>query len=291
MEYLNTEDGCALATEWLQPEQETLGVLVIASATGVRRQFYRPFAEAQRQQGWRVLLWDPRGVGDSRLSAEAFSRVRMQDWGQHDLHAILQHARSEAQDLPLYLLGHSAGGNLAGLAPSLPLCDGLLLVASGTCYWRDYPLWQWPRVLFSWWVWLPLILVLFKDVPAWAGVGQRLPRGVARQWRQWCLLPEYLFDDPGLNVKAYAQLQVPLLALSMPDDHDFAPLVTTRKLMARYRGCMSELRRLRALPGGGRLGHFDFFRTRHAGLWNEVSDWLELQRQQYSPRRAAPDAV
>lgn len=279
MEYLNTEDGCSLAIEWLHPEQAELGVLVIASATGVRRQFYRAFAEAHRQQGWRVLLWDPRGVGDSHVPAEEFSRVRMQDWGLHDLTAILQHARRVAKQRPLYLLGHSAGGNLAGLSPKLPLCDGLLLVASGTCYWRDYPLRQWPRVLFSWWVWLPLILTLFKDVPAWAGVGQRMPRGVAKQWRQWCLLPDYLFDDPELNVAGYARLQVPLLALSMPDDQDFAPYVTTRKLVDRYSSCQAELRQLEALSGCGRLGHFDFFRTRHAGLWHEVSDWLQRQHK------------
>jgi predicted alpha/beta hydrolase len=202
----------------------------------------------------------------------------MADWGRYDLEGVLRQVREqyEPDGSKVVVIGHSAGGNLAGLAPSLPTIGGLCLIASGTCYWRLYRKREWPRMLLAWHVLMPLLLRSFGYLPAKLGVGHDLPRGIVWDWRNWSLQNDDLFADHSLDLQGYGGFAGPLLALSMADDHGFAPLAAVNDLLARFDAAQVQHSQLRAdAVGLPAIGHFGFFRRSHAGLWGRVTDWLD----------------
>ena len=277
---IKTEDSRALAANWVRAAGPTpaFANAVIHSATGVPQHYYRAFAQHLGEHGFDVLLWDARGIGASASVPARSDPATMRDWGQRDQQAVLHHVRTEHPARPLVIIGHSSGGHLSGLAPLTVGADGLVLIASGCCDWRDYPLAQWPSLLMAWWVVMPLLLVLCGHLPAWAGVGHPLPRGVADEWRRWSLTRGYLFGDPALDSRGYASYAGPLLALSMSDDLGFAPPAAVRALLRRFSGARIEHREIPAAAGAhGRIGHFGFFRAQNASLWPQVTQWLQAR--------------
>ena len=274
-----SEDGRPLAAHWLRAADvapaPALATAVIHSATGVPRRFYAAFAQHMCEQGFDVLLWDARGIGESATLPVRRDPAKMRDWGQLDQQAVLRHVRARHPSRPLVVVGHSSGGHLAGLAPLTAGADALILVASGLCDWRDYPVAQWPRLWGAWWVAAPVLRALWGHLPAWAGVGHALPRGVADEWRRWSLTRGYLFGDPTLDTRGYAAYAGPLLALSMSDDQGFSPPRAVQALLHRFSGARIEHREIPAAAGAhGRIGHFGFFMPQNATLWPQVTQWL-----------------
>ena len=275
---IRTADGRLLAANWVRARgiESVRGTVVIHSATGVPRQYYSAFAQHLSEQGFDVLLWDARGIGESATMPARDDPATMRDWGERDQQAVLQHLRTTYPFRTLAIIGHSSGGHLSGLAPLTASADALILVASGGCDWRDYPLAQWPRLLAAWWLVAPVLLPLWGHLPAWAGVGHALPRGVAKEWRRWSLTRGYLFGDATLDTSGYSSYCGPLLALSMSDDHGFAPPATVHALLQRFDGARIEHREIAASEGArGRIGHFGFFKPQNSALWPYVSRWLD----------------
>lgn len=291
---ITSEDGRQLSGNWERAvgAAPALGTVVVHSATGVPRHYYSAFARHLCEQGLDVLLWDARGIGDSATLPMSDDAATMRDWGQRDQQAVLRHVRTEYPARRLLILGHSSGGHLSGLAPLTACADALVLVASGGCDWRDYPVLQWPRLWFLWWVAAPVLLAFWGHLPAWAGVGQALPRGVVRDWRRWSLTRGYLFGDTALDTRGYAEYAGPLLALSMSDDRGFAPPGTVRALLRRFGRARIEHRQIPAEQGArGRIGHFGFFKPQNAALWPQVSSWLRARAAAgQEPPPPSPDA-
>ena len=280
MEVINiqTEDGRLLAGNWIRATGAlpVRGTVVIHSATGVPCKFYNAFAAYLSEQAFDVFLWDARGIGKSATVHARDDAATMRDWGQRDQQAVLQHLISSSSSGKLVIIGHSSGGHLSGLAPLTANADALILIASGGCDWRDYPPSQWPRLLAAWWLAMPLLLQLFGYLPAWAGVGHDLPRGVAQDWRHWSLTRGYLFGDATLDTSGYSGYVGPLLALSISDDRGFAPPGTVRTLLQKFVNARKQHREIDATEGHrGKIGHFGFFKSQNASLWPHVSKWLD----------------
>jgi len=155
-----------------------------------------------------------------------------------------------------------------------------MTVAAGSGYWRDYVPALRRVAPLLWYAIVPAVLPLFGYFP-----GRRLgligdvPFGVMRQWRAWCLDPDYLFgvEDPAWRVN-YARLAQPILSLSFTDD-EYLSERNIESLHAFYSGAAREMRRLAPSDVGvNRIGHFGFFRRRHAeSLWRQACDWLVVQ--------------
>lgn len=272
-----TEDGRPLAADWLcsSSRHSALGVVVIHSATGVRREYYHEFAQYLTEHGFDVIVWDARGIGGSSTLPVRDDPAKMRDWGQLDQHAVLQHAKTLHPHGLLIIVGHSSGGHLAGLTPLTARADALILIASGGCDWRDYPIGQWPRLWAVWYVAMPIVLAIWGHVPAWAGLGHALPRGIASEWRRWSLTHGYLFEDPTLDTRGYAAYAGPLLALSISDDKGFSPPGAVQALLHRFSNSQIEHRQISAALGNkGRIGHFGFFKRENSALWPAVTHWL-----------------
>jgi predicted alpha/beta hydrolase len=110
-------------------------------ALGVTARHYLPLAEALAGRGIAVWLHEWRGAGSSSLRA-----APGQSWGYRELLAdIAASERAVAAALPAQqrvIGGHSLGGQLAccHLALQPDAASALWLVASGSPYWRAFPI-------------------------------------------------------------------------------------------------------------------------------------------------------
>lgn len=269
-----TADDRQLGARCWQPDGDPIGQVVIHGATAVPHPYYRAFASHLADRGFRVLTYDYRGVGASREGSIADDPVTMRDWID-DADAAQRWLSERAPDLPLLAIGHSFGGQIAAALPHAPRADALVLVAAQSGYWRRFPAAAQARLWLSWTVILPGLTRAFGYLPSWAGLGEDLPAGVARQWARWCLSPDYFLSElPELQPRLGAY-DGRVLALSFHDD-DFAPVDNVRWLLGQLRSAPIEHRHLAPLDAGmARVGHFGAFRpAAEAGVWSRVEAFL-----------------
>jgi predicted alpha/beta hydrolase len=115
-----------------------------------------------------------------------------------------------------------------------------------------------------------------------------LPRGVAAQWRRWCLSPAYLGAESAAVRAQLAQVTTPITALSMEDD-EMMTFAGTRALFGLYEGARVDYRRVRPADHGVRhIGHFGFFRPKAgASLWPLAERWVDESLGGEAPAAAA----
>ncbi|AKV00765.1 hydrolase of the alpha/beta superfamily [Labilithrix luteola] len=251
-------------------------VIVIASATGVRRGFYAGFATYLAARGFDVVTFDYRGIGASRADEQSSASVTMRDWGELDLAAVVTWAADMLGDGRISVVGHSVGGQLLGLLPEPSRIRAAVTVGAQS---GDYRLWPMPsRLLMAllWYGVVPSVTKMVGYLPGKLGIGEDLPPGVALEWARWCRTPDYLVGDGGDSRRAsFARLEAPVLAYGFDDD-GYAPEAAVDALMSFYTGARIERRQLGR--SDGRFGHFGFFRRRHEALWNEVAGFLGKSR-------------
>lgn len=269
-------DGRALAARLFTTPAlgEPRALVVINGATGVPQRFYRHFARFLAAEGWAVLTYDYRGMGESRTGPLRRSDATMRQWGEEDFAGVLAWARQEYPRIPHALVGHSFGGQALGLADASQL-DAVVLVAAQS---GDVRHWQgrwYPLLMGLWWVLMPLASRAWGYFPGRLGVGGDLPSGVARQWARWCRTPGYLTAHVEGARETYRRVTAPVLAWSFEGDI-YAPRPSVEALLGWLERAKVEYRYLEGeeLPEGG-LGHFGFFRPRTGEpYWREVGEWL-----------------
>jgi predicted alpha/beta hydrolase len=275
MESLSLEnvDGVALGARLYRSGGALNGAVVVAGAMGVRQDYYAPFARWLAAQGYAVLTFDYRGMGDSRAPAHAKSLRGLDadlfSWAR-DYDAAIDALRAHAPEAPLYLVGHSLGAQLPGLLRNPDRVSGLLSVAAGSGYWRHNapPLKR--IVLYFWHVLVPVVTTVWGYFPG-KRIGKvgDLPRGVILQWRRWCLHPRYVVGAEGEAVRQqFEQVRFPVVALSITDDE----MMTERGTHVLIEGYANAPRRVeRVAPSEAnamRIGHFGFFREQfQSSLW------------------------
>ena len=246
--------------------------VVIGPAMGVPQRHYADFAAWAAGQGVRVLTFDYRGQGAS-LALLAHRRLRqvdadLSDWSA-DYEAATRHLHARAPELPLLLLGHSLGAQLPGLFERTDHIAGLLAVAAGSGYWRENAPQLRKRVLLLWHGMVPLLTPLFGYFPGrrLGAVGD-LPAGVIRQWRRWCLHPQYSAVEGPAVRQRFAAVRFPIRALSITDD-EMMTLPGTQSLLALYANAPRRIERVAPADHGlARIGHLGWFHPRfQATLW------------------------
>jgi predicted alpha/beta hydrolase len=296
---LTTSDGMVLGAMRFTPQEPARAVIVLPAAMGVKQDFYAPFAQFLAEQGFAVLTFDYRGMGQSvppefRRSLRGF-KADLFDWAERDYNAVLHAAKAWQPDVPLLVIGHSLGGQLPGLLPDNHLIDGLLTIAVGSGYWQDQPPKLKRSVWFLWYFAVPVYTRLFGYFPGKKvrKVGN-LPKGVIYQWARWCRSPHYTIDAGGAPIRAgFEQMRIPLLCMSFTDDE----LMSRRsidRLHDKYKNASQERRYIKPQDvGARRIGHFGFFRPQfEATLWQQALEWLgrsagAVQRPAGAAHRAA----
>ena len=157
-------------------------------------------------------------------------------------------------------------------------------MAAGSGYWRQNAPQLRRRVLFMWHGLVPVLTPLFGYFPGRRiGAVGDLPAGVIRQWRRWCLHPDYSGSEGPAARQRYAAVRFPILALSISDD-EMMTLPGTQSLLALYAGAPHAIERVTPADHGlARIGHLGWFHRRHQpDLWPHT-----LQALRALPQRVA----
>ena len=268
-------DSYSLAATSFLPAGTPRGALIVNSAMAVRRGYYADFARAAATQGWAVLTYDYRGIGDSRPTRLRGFAARATDWMALDFEGVLAWARREWRPARAVVVGHSFGGNALGLAPAAATLDAVAMVAAQNGYWRLWPAPRRQQLGLLWHTVAPIVPRVWGYMPRWAGLGGEVPAGVVLQWAGWGRQPRYAFDDRTHDASGYARLAAPLRLISLADDADFAPRAAVQALAELYPAARAEHLPLRPRDHGlTRIGHFGFFRPQAQALWPLALDAL-----------------
>jgi predicted alpha/beta hydrolase len=183
------EDGYTLSGTLREPSSGFKGFIQINSGTGIPERFYRHFAKYLTKQGYVTVTFDYRGIGKSKPEKlKGFEATNFQ-WGELDMTAVLNWGIKNYPDLEKIVIGHSMGGQLIGTMKNADKIDRTILIASGTGFWKDMP----RSILkifmpFLWYLYIPFT----TTICGYGGAkkikqGENLPKGVALQWRNWCI--------------------------------------------------------------------------------------------------------
>jgi predicted alpha/beta hydrolase len=248
-------------------------VVLISSATGAPRRFYRHFAQYLADNGARaVLTYDYRGVG-APLPAGLRRKVRMAQWGTVDLPAAARLLRNRFPGHALVGLGHSFGGQALGISGAADSFSRYMTLSAGSGY-LEFTREAAKLKRNMNFLCLPLSMAL-GQLPRWAGFGEPLPHGAFNQWRRWCNSPDYFHSDPEVpETERFGEVSIPMVAVGFEDD-PWATRQSVEALVSWYSNAPIKLRWFSEQEAGAPVGHFGFFRKDHAGsLWPQLADWL-----------------
>ena len=275
---VTASDGFPLAASIFDPPSALARperLVVVASATGVRRGYYAAFASWLARTGTRVVTFDYRGIGGSRPERLPALDASLIDWAERDLASVLSWAATELGNGKTDVIGHSVGGQLLGLLPDVSVIRSVVMVGSQS---GDYRLW--PSIAERAWygaLWhaiVPGVASTLGYLPGALGIGEDLPGGVAREWARWCRTPGYMVGGDGQGRRdLYRRVTSPILAFGFDDD-DYAPPAAVSALLALYEN--ASITRRQVTQREAKVGHFGFFRDRFAStFWTEVATFLD----------------
>ncbi|RDX37031.1 alpha/beta fold hydrolase [Kangiella sp. HD9-110m-PIT-SAG07] len=255
-------------------------VLIIGSAFGVPYQYYKHIAGFLAEHGIKVLTFDYRGISHSELGNMPTENILMEHWGQLDLEAAIQFVRNTYNPEKLTYLGHSAGGQIIGLAPSSIEFDKIVIAASGVGSWRLWPGLQKYGLAAIWYLVFPVVMSLqFGDTFKSRFLGPiPVPKNAVKQWLTWARSKDYLFTPKhDINISNYRRIKANILGLTISDDW-YAPKEARDGLLKHYPNAHQEI--MNITPQSLELksiGHFGLFKKKQEikqGIWQPILNFL-----------------
>ncbi|MEM6791189.1 MAG: alpha/beta fold hydrolase, partial [Myxococcota bacterium] len=246
------------------------------SPTAVPRLIYRRYATAFAAAGFGVLTYDYRGIGGSRPASLRGFHAKTRDWVLKDMSAVVAWARAHGANRRLFLVGHSVGGQLAGMIDDPDAVDAMVTFSSQSGYFALQGAEQKAVVWFHSHVTLPVLSHLCGYVP-WRrlGAAEDLPQQCGLEWARWCRDPDYLLGDATLPLHRFSRFRAPVLAYSFADDKWGTPQAVDAMMRAYPR-----LERRHVAPGElglSSIGHFGAFRRSASALWEQTIAWLRAR--------------
>jgi predicted alpha/beta hydrolase len=214
-----SKDGAHSELIFSQPNEYPRHVVYWLPALGVPAKHYQPLAEAFAARGVAMVLHEWRGIGSSDRRAS-----RQCDWGyrellEADIPMGVAAVRSRWPQSKLWMAGHSLGGQMSCLYASLhpQSVAGILLIASGSPYWRRFPL----GVLISiaYMFASPLARLVGYLPGRRIGFGGNEARGVIADWSRSGRTGRY--SAKGMTAdfeQLLAAFKMPVFALRLRDD-------------------------------------------------------------------------
>jgi len=269
-------DGFDLVATVFEPKSDPKYITVISAAMATPRRLYEVYARYLSRAGHFVVTYDYRGTGDSRPKSLKGFQARMRDWVEYDMTGVIAWAHSQFNACPLFLLGHSFGGQAAGLLEDTTDVSAMVTVSSQSGYWglhpgnEKYRVWLYAHIGF----WL--LSNLYGYLP-WSRFvrGEDIPKQAALEWARWSRSPDYICGDQTLESRRnFPRFTVPILAYSFSDDV-WGSKRSVDAMMSYYTEAPLERRHVTPEElGVNKIGHIGFFMPTARALWREVDDWF-----------------
>lgn len=268
------KDGFQLSAVLREPKPKSKGFVQLHCGTGIPQTLYANFAKYLSVNGYTTLTFDYRGIGGSRPKSLKGFEAYIRDWGQKDMVGVLDWVHENYPKQRKIVVAHSMGGQMIGLMENNHRIEELFLIASSTGYWRDMSTpFRWLLPPF-WFLYIPSSIALFGYVPAKnIGQGEDLPKGVAQEWKHWCVHPDYFESEFGKTLQPlyFDQLRIPLKSIQISDD-PIANTITSNKLLDYFVNAPITIEQVKPSDVGvERIGHAGFFSRRfESTLWAKL---------------------
>lgn len=249
--------------------ETAIGNIIIAPAMGVPQKFYRSFAQWLTHEGYNVISFDYSGTGLSAVKSLRKFEVDIVKWAEQDCSHVIEYSQSLGEKLPLYWLGHSLGGQIVGLIPNIHKVKRVITVASGSGYWPENAPDLRNKVWLLWFVMVPVLTPLFGYFPGKRlGMVGDLPKGVIKQWRKWCMSPDYITSESQSIKNKFMNFTVPVTSISLTDD-EMMSKENIESLLSFFDRAPKKTIRISPLDiGVNSIGHFGFFKDQYSdSLW------------------------
>ena len=273
---INCEDGIELSGTIYQPNVIKASIM-IAPATGVKRQFYNSFATYLSENGFGVLTFDNRGIGQSKGKSINDVNASLVNWGKLDMTAVLEQLKLSFPNVNYHLIGHSAGGQLVGLMKNAKELKSMLNFgsSSGSLKYSKYPF----KLKSSFWLnfYIPISNLIFGHTKShWLGMGEPLPKLVSSEWRRWCNGKGYIKVDLDNSIKDHLFYEITLDSLWLhAKDDEIANFESVKDMIRVYSKISSEIVTLNPSDYGFKeIGHMKFFSSKKKELWSFALKWL-----------------
>ena len=275
------KDGYELAARFYPAQGNTKQEMpvLICPATGIIKQFYHYFADWLADQGFDVMVFDFRGIGESLHGPLKNSRASIVQWGQLDIPAAVDALLIKTNTQQVYLLGHSAGGQLIGIMPNHSKVAKVIAVSGSTGHVKGLS----GRTKI-------LAPIMFKGIFPLArltlgygptnaiGMGENLPKDVAREWAQFCSKPGYVINAIGKTVKEdfHTSIKIPVTVLWSSDD-EIATHSNVKDLLRLYPNAKTNMIELKPSAFGHKnIGHMLMFKKSHQNIWPVIANELSV---------------
>lgn len=253
------------------------GAILMAPATGIKRIFYKNFATHLMENGYHVITYDNRGIGDSLRGSVSQSDATLVQWGELDLNAAFDHLQTSHPDQKYHIVGHSAGGQLIGLMPEWRKLSSVFNVACSSGKLKNLRFPFSIQGMFFMHVFIPLSNLFFGHTKSqWVGMGEPLPKMVGKQWAEWCSGNGYIQTAFGKTVHKhwYDEMTTPSMWLNASDD-DIATTENVDNMIKVFGKLPTERIYLKPEEQNTKeIGHMKFFSKRNKHLWSLATDWL-----------------
>ncbi|SEE25205.1 Predicted alpha/beta hydrolase [Streptomyces sp. 2231.1] len=250
-------------------------VVVICPALGVNASYYGPFRAHLARRGIATVAVDLRGQGDSRPRAGRHTRHGYHELATRDWPAVIRATRDRFHpDVPLFLLGHSIGGQVSVLhaAHDPKSADGVILVAAGSVDHRGFSGSARLRVLAAT-HFIAAVASLWGYWPGHRlGFGGRQSALLMRDWARICRTGRFAPAGADFDYEAAMPgATLPVLAVSVEGDR-LAPRRAVDRLCAKLPSATID--RWHFSPeDGARLDHVRWARDGE-GIAERISEWL-----------------
>lgn len=259
---ITTSDKIDLQGLLYEPKQTIKGAILINPGLGIPKEFYQKYAAFLAEKGYVSLVYDYRGIAASGKNTINKKAINLRNWGIIDMVATIEYLHQNYRQQKIYFIGHSIGGQVAGLAKNHHLIERFIFVATTHGYW---PLFNFPLNIFSafmWYLHIPITANLFGYMPpSLTYRGIRMAKGVALEWAAWSRKKNYIAHYFGKNIPAnfYEKITQNIDLIRFEDDPIAIPK-TVNAMMAYYKNASIKIhsidpKKLRKK----RVGHSGFF--------------------------------
>lgn len=274
-------DGKTITATVFKPKGQVKGAILLGPATGIKRQFYANFASYLAEAGYGVVTFDNRGIGESLNCKVSDSDASLQCWGEKDMPAAFEHLKAVFPNTQYHLIGHSAGGQLIGLMHNAMDFSSIFNVACSSGQLSNMKSMHKLKAHFFMNAFIPLSNALFGHTKSqWFGMGEPLPKKVAKEWQTWCNGQGYVKTAFGKTIHnhLYDDITAPSLWVNAPDD-DIANNENVSDMLSVFTKLDAKTLTLSAQEYDlTEIGHMKFFSRKSKVLWQHAIDWLNMHQ-------------
>lgn len=273
---VTAKDGVSaelVLSQSIEPQQP---LVICLPAMGVSARNYRQLGEALVEENLACGLFELRGMGSSSVRAS-----REHNYGYHeilklDLPAVIEFVRTKYPENPIYLVGHSIGGQfgLLYMTENQQQIQGFVGVATGLPH---YSRWPFPKNI-GLWVGAKLVRIIANIVGYYPGkklgFAGRESKQIMSDWSYSVVHGDYRIGGEKHRIKSVKNLKSAAALIVTIEKDWMAPPHSAKHLGDKLSPALVDYHHLDESDFvGDSLGHFNWMKEPRP-VAKRIADWV-----------------